>query len=597
MSTKPGINSRFRPPQNCFACGVNKAAWTWPAVDYCYDCMPGGPFTPPPCERCGSNDYFSQGLCDRCHPGGPEHIGACRGCLAWGVTRQRSWLCSSCIWWRTHYPRGVCAYCHRESRIADQGACRLCIEQARMLQEPGRALDLAGATKHGQQLFFANMAFQRRRTPRATLTPDERPKGWKTPGGWNRPGPAPATLTVSEWFQPTLIDVDPDPELVLQRALVENSELTRYCAGIVREHAERFGWSKRQRNDVVRSLRLLQTLRDSPTAKIRASDALQLPRWGGSIVSTIDVLDAAGLLIEDRPRPIEAYFASKTRDLPAVMREQLDIWFQIMRHGSATPPRRYPRHEQTIRTQLLGIAPLLHAWAETGITSLAQITTRMINDALPDDLTQRHWADRGLRSLFLILKARKLVFADPMRQLPFVNTRTTIPFPLDPAAVRAALNHPDPATALGVALVAFHALTNAQTRALQLTDIIDGRLTLPDGRVIPLAGPVRVRLTAWLDQRAERWPRTVNPHLFVTQHTAGRLSAPGHSFPWKKAGLNPQSLRTDRILTEIHATGGDARRLCDLFGIGIESAMRYAATLGHPALRDEIPATPTRALD
>lgn len=60
----------------------------------------------------------------------------------------------------------------------------------------------------------------------------------------------------------------------------------------------------------------------------------------------------------------------------------------------------------------------------------------MVNDALPDDLTQRHWADRGLRSVFLILKARKLVFADPIRQLPIVNTRATIPLPLDPAAVR-----------------------------------------------------------------------------------------------------------------------------------------------------------------
>ncbi|MFY0104277.1 hypothetical protein ABTP95_20880, partial [Acinetobacter baumannii] len=76
----------------------------------------------------------------------------------------------------------------------------------------------------------------------------------------------------------------------------------------------------------------------------------------------------------------------------------------------------------------------------------------MIDDALPDALSQRHWADRGLRSVFVILKARKLVVADPIRTVPGVNTRSTIPLPLEPAAVRAALNHPDPATALGVAL-------------------------------------------------------------------------------------------------------------------------------------------------
>ena len=144
-------------------------------------------------------------------------------------------------------------------------------------------------------------------------------------------------------------------------------------------------------------------------------------------------------------------------------------------------------------------------------------------------------------------------------------------------------------------MLAFHWLTNGQTRGILLSDIVDGRLALPDGRVIPLAGAVRVRLTAWLDYRATKWPRTLNPHLFVTQQTAPRLNPPGRSFPWKMARMNPQSLRTDRILQEIHATGGDVRRLCD--GIGVESATRYAATLGHPAFREEIPVPRTRTLD
>lgn len=93
MSTRKGINSRFRPPRTCFTCGVNAAAWTWPAVDYCYDCLPGGPFRAPPCERCGSDAYYSQGLCDRCHPGSPEFVGSCKDCLAWGVYRRHNWKC------------------------------------------------------------------------------------------------------------------------------------------------------------------------------------------------------------------------------------------------------------------------------------------------------------------------------------------------------------------------------------------------------------------------------------------------------------------------------------------------------------------------
>ena len=78
--------------------------------------------------------------------------------------------------WRTHYPEGGCDYCGQLARIGEQRACRLCLEQARMVQEPGRGLDLAGANKHEQQLFLANMSLQRPRTPR--LKPQRR-DSWK----------------------------------------------------------------------------------------------------------------------------------------------------------------------------------------------------------------------------------------------------------------------------------------------------------------------------------------------------------------------------------------------------------------------------------
>ncbi|WP_226961395.1 MULTISPECIES: hypothetical protein [Streptomyces] len=53
---------------------------------------------------------------------------------------------------------------------------------------------------------------------------------------------------------------------------------------------------------------------------------------------------------------------------------------------------------------------------------------------------------------------------------------------------------------------------------------------------------------------------------------------------WIAARLKPQALREDRILDEIHATGGDVRRRCDLFGLSITGALRYAATIEHPDL-------------
>jgi hypothetical protein len=39
-------------------------------------------------------------------------------------------------------------------------------------------------------------------------------------------------------------------------------------------------------------------------------------------------------------------------------------------------------------------------------------------------------------------------------------------------------------------------------------------------------------------------------------------------------------------LQEIHATGGDVRRICDLFGLSITAELRYANTLEHPDLAD-----------
>ena len=137
--------------------------------------------------------------------------------------------------------------------------------------------------------------------------------------------------------------------------------------------------------------------------------------------------------------------------------------------------------------------------------------------------------------------------------------------------------------ALAVALVAFHALTGQQVRDLQLTDIRDGHLVLAD-RDIPLARPVRTRLAAWLDRRNRIWPGTANPHLLINRRTAPRLVPVSRQFPWVGVTLRPRALREDRILHEIHATGGDIRRVCDLFGLSVEGATRYLNTVEHPDL-------------
>ena len=557
-----------RPPARCHRCQINRVAWVRPRVDFCYECLPGGPFTPPACRACASDRYFSEGLCETCHPGGPSHLVACQGCLAWGVSRERG-RCWVCRWWHTHYPLGDCHYCGRTTTVGESGACRLCLEQARLGQEPGRALNFADANRRGQQLFFANMQFHRRKTPRAQAGSRRSQRKSFTPVGWR---------------QLTLFELTPDPQVIRERALANDSDLIHYCSEVIREHAAKHGWSKRQRNVVIYSLRLLQELQETPGAKINATDVLALPRYQGTINSTLDVLDAAGLLIDDRTSNVERYFAANTSSLPEPMRTQLEVWLKVMLDGSATSPRQHSRDPQTSRLHVMGIAPIMWAWAGAGHQSLAEITSDDVRVALLSQRgAHRNFAEYGLRSLFKVLKGRKLVFLNPTRGMALTPVNTTIPLPLDSGAIRRALDSPDPAVALAVALVAFHALSAAQLTRLQLTDIVDGRLTLGE-RDIPLAGPVRVRLGAWLTHRNQTWPYSINPHLFVSRVSAPRLVPVGKQFPWKGTDLRPQALREDRILQEIHANGGDVRQICDLFGLTVSGAMRYALTLAHPDL-------------
>lgn len=549
-----------RPPRRCIGCQDRRVAWAKPRVDWCYECLPGGPFTPPPCGNCGSDAYFSDGLCERCHPGGPTYPDACRGCLAWGVERRYGWLCWTCRWWQSHYPTGTCPHCRRETRVGGVGGCLLCLDQARRLQEPGRAPDLAAANRHGQQLALANMRFQRPRTPRLEAPPRH------------------SDFTPTAWRQLVLVEVDPDPEVLRRRRLAAEGGLLDHCREVLGDHGDRHGWSVHHRNLVLQSLRLLSVLQDTPGAKIAASDVAMLPRHGGNIESTLEVLDAAGLLLDDRLPRVERYFAERAAGLPEAMTAELDVWIEVMLRGSTRAPRRKPRDPETVQLHVTAVMPIVRAWAEAGHSSLAEITTDQVRGSLPASGGRRNLAEFGLRSLFEILKGRRLTFADPMRAIPATPVNSSVPLPLDTAAIREALDSPDPAIALAVALVAFHALSAAQVRALLLTDVVDGRLRLGK-REIPLADPVAVRLRAWLDHRARTWPQTANPHLLVNRRAAPRLIPVGRQFPWTQTRLRPQALREDRILQEIHATGGDVRRICDLFGVSVSAAMRYAGTL------------------
>lgn len=568
------------PPRFCAVCHTARVAWTTPRVDCCYTCLAGGPFRPPPCRACAATDYFSQGLCAICHPGSPRHPGSCKDCLAWGVLREHNWRCWSCRGWRNRHPVVECPYCHREQPVGGHGACRLCWQQGMACRgHNAEPFDLAEANRNGQQLFLANMHYQprraggaARRSRRAVTARADNPR---------RPG-----FTPVRGRQLTLFPTRPNLTGLAMLPRPPDPGMAAHCDAVLREHAARHGWSTRLTNVVAASLRAVQAWQDTPGAIVRASEAavlLSANRGMTTVESTLEVLAAAGLLEEDRVPTGRRYFLAQTTGLPATMTAQLQTWYTIMAEGSASPPRRRPRHPQTIRLQIAGMVPALRDWADQGIESLTVISRAQVMAVLPAARTARLEAGAGLRSLFRVLKERKVIFTNPTIGVPIGAVPSTIPMPVDTSVIRAALNSPEPARALAVALVAFHGLSARQIRAILLTDVRDGRLTI-DQRDIPLAGPVRVRLRAYLDHRARRFPQTANPYLLVNRRSAPRTTPVDTRYPWHRYGLAATPLREDRILHEIHATGGDVRRICDLFGLSVRSAMRYTAALDHPDL-------------
>ena len=94
------------------------------------------------------------------------------------------------------------------------------------------------------------------------------------------------------------------------------------------------------------------------------------------------------------------------------MRRELGVWLEVMRNGSTTPPRSRPRSDETIRAQLAFALPILRLWAADR-DSLREISRADVLAALPPSGHPRATTVQGLRSIFRILRARKLVFANP----------------------------------------------------------------------------------------------------------------------------------------------------------------------------------------
>jgi hypothetical protein len=562
------------PPRTCPVCQAKPVA-TYNAK-YCYDCRPGGPVTPPPCRRCGSREYYSAGLCADCHQYGPKHARSCPDCFAWGFFYgSRQGVCLGCQGWRTTNPsRGTCRICgHRYIARNLDLVCRLCWRQAAALRQPHRPLDYAGANRHGQQLFFADM-FTRHHS-RAL-------RRQHSNGGERRPSQI--ALPVGH-RQLCLLDLARDLTRGLTRSFPSpDPQVWALLEQAIDQHADEHGWQPHTVEGVRRGVRILLGTQDTPGAPIRATDIDQLASIEVAARPVRDVLERLGMVDDDRVPAIELWFRRQMAELPEPMRDELRVWFDVMRLGSTTPPRRHPRSPKTIRAVLAFALPTVRAWADDH-ASLREITREQVLATLPPSGTPRATTLYGLRCIFTLLRARKLTFCNPTARIRGPRLDKPAPPAIDTARLRALLDSGDVTAATLAALIAFHALSTGQLSALQLTDLHDGRLHLGE-RSIPLARPVRIRLRAYLDYRQRRWPATANPHLFIHYRTATHTGPATSRWIGVQLGMNPQHIRQDRILDEAHATGGDIRVLCDLFGLSVAGAYRYVATVDHPGIAE-----------
>ena len=499
------------------------------------------------------------------------------------MIRKHKWLCWRCHSWRARLAKGTCRICHRaDLAVNPDDVCNLCDRQ--MTIALGATVEEANLG--GQQLYFANMPWQPTRIRWGNVRRVDQPS---TRNHLHRdradslraiefypveqtqlalfamPRDLTCALTQAQDRGLSTSDRLPDPP---------HGQMAAFLDAAVLDHARRHGWPQSTIHRAQRSMRVLQLMQDTPGAMLLATDAIRLQEIGLTAIPVIDVATAAGVMLDDRQPAIYAYFDTTTAHLPEQIRTELNEWFTVMLNGSTTPPRRKPRDQQTTRLYLRWAMPALTTWAKQGHYSLREITTSDIRAVLPPSGNPRSTMGAGLRSILTLLKARKVLFTNPIARIQTGSHERRDPLPAHAEKIRGSLLSPDPACAALAALATFHGLRAGELRNMHLTDLVDGRLRLGQ-RSILLAEPVRVRISAWLDYRNTRWPTTANPHVFLNHRNSSRTTAVGGRWLTLATGIPIHLMREDRILNEARATGGDVRRICDLFGLTVEGALRY----------------------
>ncbi|WP_406451163.1 hypothetical protein OH768_07120 [Streptomyces sp. NBC_01622] len=348
------------------------------------------------------------------------------------------------------------------------------------------------------------------------------------------------------------------------------------------DYARRHGLKKGTAFGLIRGLRILLALQDTPGTPFRATDVVPLSTLHLPVRPILKQLAEVGMLDDDRTLRIVTWFHEQTGSLPDPMVSELTSWFELVLNGATSAPRVKARPHHWIQ-KLYEALPALRAWAADGKESLRSVTRADVLAVLPGGGTPRGAMLQGLQHILRVLKRRGVIFTDATARISGGSTFPTVPLPVRVAELRETLNAEAAPKAALAALLIFHALTSKELQTMLTTDLRDGRLFLQD-RTVLLADEVRTRLKRYREYRTNRWPRTANPYLFISQTTACGTGRVSHVWINDTLGMPARRLREDRLLHEAEATGGDPRRICDLFGLSVGAALRYTSTVDQPGI-------------
>ena len=494
---------------------------------------------------------------------------------------NRSGWCRPCTEFAARYPgTGPCGTCGRQQPLKKEH-CRLCWCQARLDRPqttPRQHQNLLPWAQRvrDQQLFFAGMPGPRdlvvRGVPRCGV------RAAQLAGT-----PPAAALTRDGWLQLPLFADAPRAyrygRTDLRTDAVPGNPWLARALHIARTRAEAQGWDPQMLGTLNRTLTMVLAGYAEGTVIKVSEFRPALRQRGDSISRTAQILDAMGILADDRPDAFDQWLATRLGGLAPGISGETERWARALHDGT---PRTPALHDKTVRSYVAALRPALLEWSASH-AHLREITPGDVRAAAaPLHGSRRQMTLVAARSLFAWGKKNGVIFRDPAARLKVGRTGRPVFQPLPPGQIDRAVEAATTAHArVFVALAAVHAARPAQIRALQLSDADLGnrRLTIA-GKTRPLDDLTCQVLLGWLTSRQARWPHTANPHLLISRRTAPGTGPVSHAWLRSLRGLPAtlDRLRIDRQLEEALTCGADPLHLAVVFGLDDTTAVRYAAS-------------------